>query len=75
MNEQKEISSAFRKLARKHHPDLNAGNKDSEARFKELSEAYAGQLRELWCQVREPCFPLSVAAIGHQTGRRVERAG
>ena len=37
---QKEISSAFRKLARKHHPDLNAGNKDSEARFKELSEAH-----------------------------------
>jgi curved DNA-binding protein len=37
---QKEISSAFRKLARKHHPDLNAGNKEAEARFKELSEAH-----------------------------------
>jgi curved DNA-binding protein len=37
---QKEISSAFRKLARKHHPDLNAGNKDAEARFKEISEAH-----------------------------------
>jgi curved DNA-binding protein len=37
---QKEISSAFRKLARKYHPDLNAGDKQAEARFKELSEAH-----------------------------------
>jgi curved DNA-binding protein len=37
---QKEISSAFRKLARKHHPDLNAGDKQAEARFKELSQAH-----------------------------------
>jgi curved DNA-binding protein len=37
---QKEISSAFRKLARKHHPDLNAGDKQSEARFKEISQAH-----------------------------------
>lgn len=36
---QKEISAAFRKLARKHHPDLNAGDKQAEARFKEISEA------------------------------------
>jgi curved DNA-binding protein len=37
---QKEISAAFRKLARKHHPDLNAGDKQSEARFKEISQAH-----------------------------------
>jgi curved DNA-binding protein len=37
---QKEITSAFRKLARKHHPDLNAGDKLSEARFKEISQAH-----------------------------------
>jgi DnaJ-class molecular chaperone len=36
----KEISAAFRKLARKHHPDLNAGDKSAEARFKEVSEAH-----------------------------------
>lgn len=37
---QKDITSAFRKLARKHHPDLNAGDKQAEARFKEISEAH-----------------------------------
>ena len=37
---QKDISSAFRKLARKYHPDLNKDNKEAEARFKEISEAH-----------------------------------
>src|SRR2546425_11812717 len=37
---QKEVTSAFRKLARKHHPDLNAGDKQAETRFKEISEAH-----------------------------------
>ena len=37
---QKDITAAFRKLARKHHPDLNAGDKQSEAKFKEISEAH-----------------------------------
>ena len=37
---QKDITSAFRKLARKHHPDLNAGDKQAEARFKEISQAH-----------------------------------
>ncbi|HSS61502.1 MAG TPA: J domain-containing protein [Candidatus Limnocylindrales bacterium] len=37
---QKEISAAFRKLARKYHPDLNSGDKQAEARFKEISEAH-----------------------------------
>src|SRR5215212_11633096 len=36
----KEIKGAFRKLARKHHPDVNPGDKSAETRFKELNEAY-----------------------------------
>jgi molecular chaperone DnaJ len=37
---QEDIKKAFRRLARKYHPDLNPGNKASEKKFKELSEAY-----------------------------------
>jgi curved DNA-binding protein len=38
---EKEIKSAYRKLARKHHPDVNPGDKKSEDLFKEIGEAYA----------------------------------
>ena len=37
---EKEIKQAFRKLARKFHPDVNQGDKAAEARFKEINEAY-----------------------------------
>jgi len=37
---EKEIKQAFRKLARKHHPDVNPGDKSAESRFKEINEAY-----------------------------------
>src|SRR3989339_635373 len=34
-----EIKSAYRKLAMKHHPDRNPGNRESENKFKEINEA------------------------------------
>jgi DnaJ-class molecular chaperone len=37
---EKEIKQAFRKLARKYHPDVNPGDKVAEAKFKELNEAH-----------------------------------
>lgn len=38
---QDEIKKAYRKLARKYHPDLNPGDKKAEEKFKDISEAYA----------------------------------
>jgi curved DNA-binding protein len=38
---EKDIKTAYRKLARKHHPDVNPGDKKSEAQFKEIGEAYS----------------------------------
>ena len=35
-----EIKNAFRSLAKKYHPDMNKGNKESERKFKEIKQAY-----------------------------------
>jgi len=52
-----EIKSAYRKLALKHHPDRNQGNKTSESKFKEINEAYEvlsdPQKRKLYDHVGE----------------------
>src|SRR3990172_1039003 len=37
---QKEIKAAYRRLARKHHPDVNPGDAGAEGRFKEINRAF-----------------------------------
>ena len=37
----KKLKSAYRKLAKKYHPDANPGDKDAEQKFKDVGEAYA----------------------------------
>ena len=37
---EREIKQAYRRLARKYHPDVNPGDKSAEAKFKEINEAY-----------------------------------
>lgn len=38
---EEEIKKAYRKLAKKYHPDMNPGDKEAEAKFKEATEAYS----------------------------------
>ncbi len=39
--DESQIKQAYRRLARKHHPDLNPGDREASERFKEIGEAYA----------------------------------
>ncbi len=74
---QKEISSAFRKLARKYHPDLNKNDKQAETRFKEISEAHEvlsdSKKRKLYDEFGEAWA--SARAAGVEPGHGGPRAG
>ena len=77
---EKEIKQAFRKLARKHHPDVNPGDKAAETQFKEINEAYEvlgdpdkrkkyDELGANWRMYEQAGAP----AAGPVAGRRLER--
>jgi molecular chaperone DnaJ len=56
-----ELKKAFRKLARKYHPDVNPDNAQAEAKFKEINEAYAvlsdKEKREQYDRMGREAFP------------------
>ena len=56
-----EIRKAFRRLAKKHHPDVNPGDKSAETRFKEANEAHEvlsdRKKREEYDAIRQGGFP------------------
>lgn len=74
-----EIKRAYRKLARRYHPDVNPGNKEAEERFKEISVAYDAlsdpqkrkQYDEFGMQGLQAGFD---AAMAREARERVERA-
>ncbi len=70
--DEKEIKSAYRKLARKYHPDVNPGNKEAENKFKEISEAHEvlsdPKKREQYDRFGEQWKAYSRAGAGTQPG-------
>jgi molecular chaperone DnaJ len=78
-----EIRKAYRKLARKYHPDINPGNKDAESKFKEISAAYDvlgdDKKRKLYDEFGEaglaPGFDAEQARGYQQWRQQSERAG
>ena len=54
---EKEIRQSYRKLARQYHPDLNPNDKQAEAKFKEIGQAYEVLLRWREAQAVRPLGP------------------
>ena len=67
--DQNAIKKAYRKLAKKYHPDTNAGNADAEEKFKEVTEAYNvlsdEEKRKLYDQFGHAAFDGSMGNAGN----------
>ena len=68
-----DIKKAYRKLAKKYHPDVNKGNKEAENKFKEISEAYAvlsdKEKREQYDRLGKEAFSFGGAGGGAYGGQ------
>ena len=69
---QEELKKAYRKLAKKYHPDANPGDKKAEEHFKEVSEAYdilgSKEKREQYDQMSKGGGGFSWSDVGGQSG-------
>ena len=72
-----DIRKAYRKLARRYHPDLNPGDKSAEERFKKVQEAYDvlsdSRKRQMYDQYG--FYPTAVSPPPRRRARRGTAAG
>ena len=70
--DEKEIKREYRKLAKKYHPDTNAGNPDAEKKFKEVTEAYSvlsdPEKKKMYDQFGFAAFDQGAGAYSQQGG-------
>ena len=70
--DEKEIKRAYRKLAKKYHPDINPGDKQAEQKFKEITEAYNvlsdSEKKKLYDQYGFEAFEEGFGAGQNQSG-------
>ena len=74
---EKELSRAYKKLAKEHHPDANAGDPASEERFKEVNAAYEvlgdTEKRKEYDEVRRMVASATTAHDGWAADAHAER--